>query len=274
MEPKRDLAIVLKWAPFEERHRVVTALTEGHGRISALARNSIQSRRFGGALEPFAASEWLFVERKGAELFRVEEAQIRRSYVGVSSSFEKLSLASFFGELMIRLAPEREAAPELFKLHSNALAAVEDLAEDSKVTILALLNAYLAKVLQWSGSQPQIQSCLACSRDLEALDCSERVSVLIADAGWVCSKCRHSGVRHLGDQGFQNQSNAVSGRGMRDLWISLSAPIRKVPELLEGSESEQRALFQVLSLWMEFHVPGFQRSEFKTLRFLGLESTH
>src|SRR3954447_1857160 len=108
MQEIRDLAIVLRSVPYEDRHRVVTALTENHGKISALARNSIQSRRFGGALDAFVASEWSFVGRVGADLFRVERAVVRRAFEGLRKDFEKLSLASVFGELMIRLAPERE----------------------------------------------------------------------------------------------------------------------------------------------------------------------
>ena len=58
MEQKRDLAIVLRWVPYEERHRVVTALTENHGKISALAlwrsraiASSLRSRAFSAAAD-------------------------------------------------------------------------------------------------------------------------------------------------------------------------------------------------------------------------------
>src|SRR5688572_25025319 len=127
MEPKRDLAIILKSIVFEERHRIVTALTENHGLVSALARNSIQSRRFGGSLEPFTASEWFFVGKPGAELFSIREAHVKRSYEGLRKSFERLSMASVFNELMMRLAPQHEPCPELFRMHSNALAALEEM---------------------------------------------------------------------------------------------------------------------------------------------------
>src|SRR6187551_429479 len=100
MDQKRDLAIVLRSIPYEERHRIVTALTEQHGQVTGLARNAIQSRRFGGCLEAFAASEWQFVIKPGAELVRIEQAQIRRSFDGLRKDFERLSMASVFGEIM------------------------------------------------------------------------------------------------------------------------------------------------------------------------------
>ena len=158
MQQKRDLAIVLRSIAYEERHRIVTALTEQQGVISAMARNAINSRRFGGALELFSASEWMYVEKPGADLHRLEQAQIRRSFEGLRKDFGRLSMASVFSELILRIAPKHEPCPELFRLHSNALACLEEtpLIPPQAGGDIALLNGYLTKILQWSGSQPQI----------------------------------------------------------------------------------------------------------------------
>src|SRR5690606_8621844 len=148
---------------YEERHRIVTALTETHGKISAIARNAIQSRRFGGSLEPFAAATWRIAPTRagasGSDLFRLDQATIRKPVEGIRSNFEILALASVFNELMIRLAPEKENALDLFKLHLNALALLEEWAgrgESDPRILIMLLNAYLSKLLQWNGTQPQL----------------------------------------------------------------------------------------------------------------------
>ncbi len=275
MDRIQDLAIVLRWVPYEERHRVVTALTENHGRISALARNSIQSRRFGGSLEPFAASEWTFVERVGADLYRVEEAQIRRGYEGLRADFAKLSLASVFNELMIRVAPEREPCPELFRLHANALAMVEETPAEALTGHGVLLNAYLAKVLQWSGNQAQVQACFQCHTGLEALKPSDSLTCLVADAAWVCPSCRKAGIEHLQDpessREFQHRSLRISARAVMDFYQSLVTPIRQVPELARATGSEHEALFLFIQAMMEYHVLGFDPTAFKSLRFLEMK---
>src|SRR5690349_15798507 len=121
MHPKKDLAIVLRSIPYEERHRIVTAITENHGLITAMVKNAIQSRRFGGSLEPFVAGEWLFTQKVGAELCHLSETHLRNAFEGLRRDFQKLSLASVFNELMLKLAPQGEPCPDLFKLHSNAL---------------------------------------------------------------------------------------------------------------------------------------------------------
>lgn len=269
-----DTAIVLRVVPYEERHRVVTALTEKHGRISALARNSIQSRRFGGCLEPFTASTWRIAERVNGDLFRVEDTTIRKAFEGLRKNFEVLALASVFNELMLRLAPEREAAPDLFKLHSNALAALEEIAEsgaalDSRI-MLGLLNAYLSKMLQWNGTQPQLLRCLGCERSLLDYSAETRLRCHISVACWTCSDCRSKRPDSAEDYapGFQHQFFEATQAAIGDFYIGLSTPIRKVPELIQGSLDDQRLLFALMESLLIYHVPGFDRAPLKGLRFL------
>lgn len=280
MEQKRDLAITLKWVAFEERHRVVTALTENHGKISALARNSIQSRRFGGALEPFAAAEWFFVERPGADLFRVEQAQIRRSFEGILRDFTRLSLASAFNELMLRVAPERVACPDLFRLHSNALASLEEADEVERPGFeLMMLNAYMVKVLQWAGHQPQIQCCLGCQRSLTSLDSTIEVTCQVAEAGWLCGGCTESESGRV-----QNVLRAREGFSfdllfmrvlpivLDDINTSLHQPIRQAVKSARAPHELHCALFGFLEALFIYHLPGFDRTPLKSVRFLGVKS--
>lgn len=283
MQQKRDLAIVLRSLPYEERHRIVTALTEREGQISVMAHNAIQSRRFGGALEPFAAGQWLFTEKPGAELGRLEEAKTLRAFEGIRKDFERLSLASTFNELMLRLAPKRQACPDLFRLHSNALAALDE-AEASAQSMepsrfhFSLLNAYLSKLLQWSGSQPRILQCVLCGIHVEKLDEDQRLSCIVPDAGWACPECRSAGSQHIqrryeqGAGDFSQTLLTISPRSVLDFHLSLAAPIRQVPGFALGSVEEQKELFRFLEALFIYHIPGFDQRPLKSLRFLGLES--
>lgn len=272
-----DTAIVLRAVPYEERHRIVTALTENHGKISALARNSIQSRRFGGCLDPFTASTWRLTERPGAELFQVEEAMIRKSFEGLRKDFEILALASVFNELMLRLAPERENCIDLFKLHSNALALLEELAlastsekaPDPRI-LLALLNAYLSKVLQWNGTQPQLLRCLGCERSLLDFSAETRLRCHISVACWTCPNCLSAIPDTASDYapGFQHRFFEATQAAVGDFYIGLTTPIRKVPELVQASLTDQKLLFNLMESLLIYHVPGFDRTPLKGLRFL------
>jgi DNA repair protein RecO len=270
MEKIRDLAIVLRAVAYEERHRVVTAITERHGMISAMARNSIQSRRFGGTLDSFTASEWIFTQKPGAELFILEQAEIKKSFEGLRADFEKLSMASVFSELMLKLAPQQSPAPDLFKLHSNALLALEE-ADHAPIQ---LLNAYLAKLLQWSGSQPKLMACMKCEVSLTSLDDQIAVSCMIQDAGWVCPACRGVDTRHVRERGtsaFDQSLLRVMPFAIVDFLLSLSVPIRQIVANTRASKQDHQELFKFLEALFIYHIPGFDRQPLKGLRFL--EST-
>ncbi|MFN7684139.1 MAG: DNA repair protein RecO [Oligoflexia bacterium] len=267
-----DRAIVLRVVAFEDRHRVVTALSENYGKISALARNSVQSRRFGGALEIFTAAEWKVSERSDqAELWSLQEARAIRAYEGLRSDLGLMAMAGVFSELMIRVAPEKEACPDLFKLHANGLAALEDLFKGSaSQPPTSFLNGYLAKLLQWSGSQPSLSACRGCSRKLQDYWSSGVMDaplwVLVADAGWVCQVCKQGAVSEM-------DGPQVTSGAMADFYMSLVTPIRQIPSTAQSSEQEHRSLFRVLEALLIYHLPGFDRIPMKSLKFLGLGST-
>lgn len=279
MYQKRQVAIILRSIPYEERHRIVTALTTDDGQVSAIAHNAIQSRRFGGALEPFTACQWISSSKPGTELARLEEAKTLRAFEGIRKDFERLSLASVFTELMLRLAPQHQACSDLFRLHSNALAALDEEKESTLKFHLSLLNGYLTKLLQWSGSQPRILHCLSCSIHVEKLDSEESLKCVIPDAGWVCSTCRKEGTRHIhrrddysGSSQLEHSLLKISPRAIFDFHLGLAVPIRQVPGFSLALETEQKDLFQFLEALFIYHIPGFDQKPLKSLRFLGLES--
>jgi len=275
MEPTRQLAIVLRSIPFEDRHRIVTALTEKDGLLTAIAKNSIQSRRFGGTLELFTASEWIYTQKPGAEMCHLSEAHIRKSFEGIRKDFSKLSLASTFNEVLLRLNPQGERCEELFKLHSNALS-VLDATELKREAPIPLLNAYLSKLLQWSGSQPRLLSCSQCETPLDQMHALAELTCLIASAGWICPKCRSQETRHLQDRNRNSLTHSllrISPQAVQNFLFNISVPIRSIPESIQGTEKEHRALFRFLEALFIYHVPGFDKKPIKTLRFLDLESS-
>ncbi len=274
MEPKRDLAIVLRSVPFQDRHKVVTALSEHHGLLAALARNCIQSRRFGGTLDLFAASEWHFTEKPGADLAHLQEAEIRRPFDRIRADFERLAVASVLSEIMLRVAPPNQAAPELFKLHSNALASIDDLPPGEPVAY-SLLNAYVTKVLQWSGSQPQLQNCLECQRGLDTLTTQTELTCIVADAAWICPDCRVTATRHVRERAMQSFNSAalrVKAIAVHDFFRFMGLPIRQIPKACIATQQEHRDLFAFLQSLLVYHVPGFDKMPLRSLKFLELES--
>ena len=278
MEAHKDLAIVLKSIQFEERHRIITAMTQAHGLVSAIARNSVQSKRFGGALDLFAASDWIFQVKPHGELVLLKEAQVRSSFENLRKNFEKYSLSSALTEFILRVAPHNQTCPELFQLHANALYALDQPDQETQKAIskIFFLNCYLMKLLQWSGNQPQLEACLQCQTNLNVLEPAIETYSLIADAGWVCPTCKDHSQRRKQEtstQGFINSFFKVSARALQETKLSLRTPIRRLLIHSISTPQEQAELFRWLEALFIYHIPGFDQKPMKSLRFLGLESS-
>ena len=267
-----ETAIVLRVTPYEERHRIVTALTESRGRITAMANNAVNSRRYGASLQPFVASTWSLVEREGSDLLRLDEAVVKKDFEGLRKHYESLCMASCFTELMLKLAPENEPSTDLFKLHSNALFGLEERANAvetfDSLSLYRILNAYLAKLLQWNGTQPQLMKCLGCERSILDFAPETILRASMVTAGWVCPDDKDFRLE-LPDQEtlpMHRTLLTLTQRAMGDFALALVHPVRRSFDVFEGDLDEARDLYQLLTSLMHYHVPGFDRAPIRSLR--------
>ncbi len=269
MEIEKDLAIVLKSVPYEERHKIITAITQNHGMITAIAKNSVQSRRFGGSLDLFTASDWILRIKPNSDWVQLTEAQVRHSFDGLRKDFAKLALASAFNEFILRLAPHHPVFPELFPLHSNALFALDQAEElqDTRNHVI-LLNAYLAKLLHWNGNQPQLDTCLQCQSPLTDFEPQAELTCVRVSPGWICPRCKNDRA-HERDE--EQTPLKVSRIAIEDFKQFVNTPIRQTIRNAQASSKQHHALFRWIEALFIYHMPGFDRSPIKSLRFLGLQ---
>ncbi len=208
-------------------------------------------------------------------MLHLNETLIKRDYAGIAKDFERLALASALTEVMLRLAPEHEPAPGLFRLHANALAWVEEVShEDLQRLDLVFLNHAMIKTLQLSGSLPQLDCCLSCESALSKwVDSKLDLNAIVARAGWICPNCRESGMgaKTSGEDGaVQGASLKIPAVGLRDVLMSLVAPVRELARSVQGLQIQRADQERVLR-WLEavllFHAPG-AGAPLKTFRFL------
>lgn len=149
MEHKTELAIVLKTFPYQERDKVCVLLTEHSGKITALAKGAIHSRRFGGALDTLTCSKVRFVQKPNAEMARIEEAVVHHEFRALRLDYDLLAVASFGGEFCLRLIEPHAPARDLFVVLSNFLFYL-----DAKMNPVLCIDAFLAKALYVMGYAP------------------------------------------------------------------------------------------------------------------------
>jgi len=104
--------------PYRETSLIVEALTREHGRVGVVARGARRPRRGGIALTPFAPLLLSF--RQGAELptlTGVERAGPEFRFTG-----DAFLAACYLNELLLRLLPRDDPAPDVYRLYAQTLA--------------------------------------------------------------------------------------------------------------------------------------------------------
>jgi DNA repair protein RecO (recombination protein O) len=190
MAALEDLAIVLRSQPFKERDRLVTFLTENHGKLTGIARGAIHSRRFGGTLDLFTCSQLRFKETQG-ELVRIEEANLRRDFLSLREKLENVSAAGYFADLCLRLTEERHGAREIFLLLAHYLYLLEE-----HTATFEIVRSFEIKLLERLGWAPVLDECSGCEKPFFEEERSPEdsfVSLAVERGGFLCGGCARGG---------------------------------------------------------------------------------
>lgn len=246
MEHFSTLAIVLKTFRYAERDLIVNLLTEDHGRISALAKGAVHSKRYGGSLGFLTVSQVRCAHKETAELHRLEEAVVRHEFRNIPKDMEAMAVASCMVEVCLKLLEERSPVREVFVALSNALFYL-----DAGKQKLLVLEAFLMKVLMVLGYAPRLASCVVCEKKISEMFAADTV---VTDEAMVYWSAQWGGVvcRDCGDKAFLKPLNPEL--------IKLFAHILAVPfkDLTEQSPQLLDESFEWLTHFMQHHIPAIQ----------------
>jgi DNA repair protein RecO (recombination protein O) len=173
----RDQGVVLRTYRLGEADRIVVLMTQGHGKVRAVAKGVRKTKsRFGGRLEPPGHVAMLLYA--GRELDVVTQAESLDQLRSVREDLDRLARASTMLEAVDQVAQERQANPRLYQLLVGGLRA---LAAHNAPT---LVGAFFWKLLALEGFRPVLDLCAGCGEG------NELVAFDLADGGGLCRACR------------------------------------------------------------------------------------
>lgn len=180
----RDRGVVLRTIKLGEADRIVTVLTQGSGKIRAVAKGVRRpGSRFGGRLEP--ATHVAIQCYRGRELDVVTQVETIDTNRSLREHYGCLTHAVSMLEAVDQVAQERERNAALYRMLVGALRTLA--AEPSPV----ISAAFFWKLLSLEGFHPMLDPCVRCNDDagpFAAFDLDE--------GGVLCSACgRHAGRR-------------------------------------------------------------------------------
>jgi DNA repair protein RecO (recombination protein O) len=182
-------ATILRHLDYGESDRIVTFFTAEHGRQKGFARGARNSRkRFGPALEPFAAVRLFWSEPKRGELLSLREADLLDLRAGLREDLRAIALAAYGCELVEELFGEGHAYPQVFAL---LRAFLDHLAAGGSGAESRLL--FELRILKMSGYVPHLLHCSSC---METLTGAEALFV-VSHGGSLCQRCAPAGARRI-----------------------------------------------------------------------------
>jgi DNA repair protein RecO (recombination protein O) len=232
----KEQGIVLRRIKLAEADRIVTIMTQGSGKIRAVAKGVRKTTsRIGARLEPFTHVS-LLLYRGRSSLDTVSQVEILSAHRPLRSGYELITAGEAMLEAVDKVAEEHERNIRMFLLRLSGLRALETGPPDPA----AVAESFLLKMLSASGFHPSLTACAVCGRKNPELFSS-------AQGGAVCTGCAEHGAGPVSAESLALLAG-YAGADLRDVGRSvMDGPVRR----------EARAM---LYGFVEYHLERRMRS--------------
>jgi DNA repair protein RecO (recombination protein O) len=173
----RDQGVVLRTIKLGEADRIITVMTQGHGKVRAVAKGVRKTKsRFGARLEPISHVALQLYE--GRELDVITQADGIEHSKAIREDLDRLAKATSLLEAVDQVAQERQANPRLYQLLVGGLRSLG--ANNAPL----LVPAFFWKLLSLDGVHPLLDECARCGV------ADGLVAFNLSEGGTLCRNCR------------------------------------------------------------------------------------
>jgi DNA repair protein RecO (recombination protein O) len=174
----REQGIVLRTYKLGEADRILHLLTQGRGKVRAVAKGVRRpGSRFGGRLEPFSHVDLQLYEGRNLDI--ITQAELLSPFAAVRADFALSACGSAMVEAADRVAQEDERSNRLFLLLLDGLRTLARTPE----TPASVLDAYLFRLASVAGYHPYLDACADCGT------AGPHAVFSIAAGGSLCGGC-------------------------------------------------------------------------------------
>lgn len=156
----KEQGVVLRSVKLGEADKIVTVMTQGSGKVRAVAKGIRKTTsRFGARLEPFTHVSLMVYRGRGA-LDTVSQAEILSPFMALRTDLGLFAAGETMLEAVDKVAEEHERNVRLFMLLLSGLRALDARPADPT----AVAESFLLKLLSLSGFHPSLTACAVCGR--------------------------------------------------------------------------------------------------------------
>ena len=249
--------LILKEMKVSENDRLITVLTSDLGVIRAFSSGSLKMTSKGVSATAFLSYSRLTLYKSRGDTYRVNDAHTEKIFWELRQDFTLLSLASYFCEVCMYLAPKEEPAGEFLRLILNCMHLLS-LKDKSLISPAAVKAVFELRCCLYAGFMPDVTACHGCGDTLY-----QNCRFDINGGVFYCEKCANN--TDLPQNGAQSGigivKNVPSGTlaAMRHI---LYSPLEKCFGF-KISDNSAKALYDICESFLQAQVG----KSFDTLQF-------
>ncbi len=237
MPPYKEQGIVLRSSKLGEADKIITVLTQGSGKVRAVAKGIRKTTsRFGARLEPFTHVNLMLYRGRGS-LDTITQAEILAPHLNIREDLASIAAAETMVEAADKVAEEHERNVKLVLLLLSGMRALDARPVDPS----AVAESFLLKMLSLSGFHPSLTACAVCGSSDVRLWSS-------GVGGAVCAEDADPG------------AGMVSPASLSLLSSLALADLSEVGGMLVGEEGVRREARAMLIGFVEYHLERRMRS--------------
>ncbi len=150
----RDSGVIVRTYKLGEADRILSVITENHGKVRAVAKGVRKTRsRYGGRLELLRHLDLQFYKGRG-DLDIVTQAETRDHWPEIRNNLDRLGKALTIAEAVDQVAQDRQPNSELYRMLCGGLATLH-IADPA-----LMVPAFMLKVLALEGVAPALDECV------------------------------------------------------------------------------------------------------------------
>ncbi len=229
MASYREQGIVLRTYKLGETDRIVHLLTQGRGKVRAVAQGVRRpGSRFGGRLEPYSHVELQLYE--GRNLDRITQADLLAPHAAVRAEYATSAAAAVMVEVVDHVAQEGERDNGLFLLLRAGLQALDAGPDDPAIFV----DAFLLRLASVVGFHVFTDACAVCRTP------GAHVFLSVTAGGVLCPECAPTGTRAVDRAVIEAVALLTSGGE----WSALPVLARERPAARARAASYARAFVE------------------------------
>lgn len=151
--------LVLREVRYKEADRILTVLTEAHGKIAVKARGALRKgSRLGAASQALCWSEFTLFGNRGR--FTADEGSSLEQFLGLREDIAQLALGAYFAELLDTVCAEEVPDVPALRLALNALYALSRGIYGPE----HVKSVFELRLMCLEGFAPDLRACGVCGR--------------------------------------------------------------------------------------------------------------